>query len=205
MPPPHRVSPKTFYLNEQHELSRGEASGGGRIPEFVGIDWAAKGRSLFESLGTVRSQISASRDPLRAQHYFVLATPVQEIQKRSKDQKKAPDGIVSQKVRFDEEDSRVFRRLGLDLVDVTPGGDAIVHMRPDRLEQLASTAEELDRIGAREKTRWASIDGFGLIPPDLRLDEGWVDSHGCCSGISATAGPFGGGVAPPDNYRSAEK
>jgi hypothetical protein len=176
MPPSHRVSPKTFYLNEQHELSRGEAPGGGRTPEFVGIDWAAKGRSIFESLETVKAQISASKDPLRAQHYFVLATPVQEIQKRSKDQKKAPDGILSQGVRFDEEDSRVFRRLGLDLVDVTPKGEAIVHMRPDRLEQLASTAAGLERIGAREKTRWASIDMFGLIPPDLRLDRSWVDS-----------------------------
>jgi hypothetical protein len=175
MPPP-KVSPKTFYLNEQHELSRGEASGGGRIPEFVGIDWAAKGRSILESLGTVKAQISASKDPLREQHYFVLASPVQEIQKRSKDQKKAPNGIVSQTVRFAEEDSRVFRRLGLDLVDVTPEGAAIVHIRPDRFEQLASTAAELDRIGAREKTRWASIDMFGLIPAELRLDEGWVES-----------------------------
>lgn len=175
MPPP-KVSPKTFYLNEQHELSRGEASGGGRIPEFVGIDWAAKGRSISASLETVKAQISASKDPVREQHYFVLASPVREIRKRSKDHKKAPDGIVSQTVRFDEQDSRVFRRLGLDLVDVTAEGSAIVHIRPDRLEQLASTAAQLDRIGAREKTRWASIDMFGLIPAELRLDDGWLES-----------------------------
>lgn len=176
MPPSHRITPKTFYLNEQHELSRGEKEGGGRVPEFVGIDWAAKGKGISESLELVRSRISTSKDPLRGQHYFVMAKPVEEVQKRSKDQRKAHVGVVSQGIRFDETDSRIFRRLGLDLVDVTTEGQAIVHMRPERLAQLTAAADVLNEVGPRERARWATIDTFGLIPPELRLDQTWLES-----------------------------
>jgi hypothetical protein len=161
-------------LNEQHELSRGEKEGGGRIPEYTGIDWAAKGRRIGRSLETVKASILASKDPLREQHYFVLTTPVAEVKKKSKDQKKSRDGVVSEPIRFSKDDSQVFRRLGLDLVDVTGEGQAIVHMRPERLDQLTTTSNALNRVGAREQVRWASIDVFGLIPPELRLDDGWM-------------------------------
>ena len=43
MPSNPRVAARTFYLNEQHELSRGEKPGGGRVPQYVDIDWASKG------------------------------------------------------------------------------------------------------------------------------------------------------------------
>src|SRR5450631_3520871 len=174
MSPDARSAPKTFYLNEQHELSRAEKEGGGRIPEYAGIDWAAKGRRIGRSLQAVKSTIAASKDPLREQHYFMLTMPVAEVQKKSKNQRKAPDGILSEPIRFNKDDSRVFHRLGLELLDVTDEGQAIVHMRPERLNQLAATTNTLNRVGAREQVRWASIDAFGLIPPELRLDDGWL-------------------------------
>jgi hypothetical protein len=176
MPSDPGISARTFYLNEQHELSRGEKSGGGRIPQYVDIDWANKGRQISQSLQGVRSAIRTSKDPLRDQHYFVLAAPVAEVRKRSKDTKKAPDGVVSDVIQFAKEESRVFRRLGLDLLQVTDDGRAVVHMPPERVDQLISTSEVLKEVGPREQARWAGIDLFSLIPPELRVDDRWLQS-----------------------------
>jgi hypothetical protein len=176
MPSTPKVTARTFYLNEQHELSRGEKPGGGRIPQYLDVDWASKGRQISQSLQDVRSAIRASKDPLTDKHYFVLATPVAELRKRSKDKKKAPEGVLSEVIDFAKEESRVFRRLGLDLLQVADDGRAMVHMRPERVEQLISTSELLEEVGSREHARWAAIDLFGLIPLELRVDDGWLRS-----------------------------
>jgi hypothetical protein len=176
MAEPTGQKPTTFFLNEQHELSRGEKEGAGRVPQYHGINWATKGHHIAGALEAVRSAIRASKDPLRDSHYFVLAKSVGEVQKRSKNMKIAPDGIVTEPVRFSERESRVFRRLGIDLVEVTGSGDAVVHIRPERLEQLLSTTRMLDEAGAREQARWASIGSFDMVPPDLRIDDSWLRS-----------------------------
>lgn len=176
MPEPDRLTPRTFFLNEQHELSRGEKEGGGRVPQYHGINWAAKGRQIAAALELVKSAILASKDPLRESHYFVLAKPVAEIQKRSKNKKIALDGVVSEPVHYEGRDSRVFRRLGMELVEVTDQGDAVVHIRPERLEQLVSTTRMLGEVGPREQARWASVESFDLVPPQFRIDETWVRS-----------------------------
>lgn len=167
---------RTFYLNEQHELSRGEREGGGRAPQFHGINWAAKGQRIRSALESLSKALVASPDPLSDRHYFLLAKPVEEIQKRSTNKRLARDGVISERVRFNADDSRVFRRLGMDLVDVTPAGDAVVHIEPERVKQLLATTERLEEVGAREQARWASLDDFGLIPPELRLDQDWLRS-----------------------------
>jgi len=171
-----KVVPRTYYLNEQHELSRSETPGGGRIPQYVGIDWAAKGKLIGSALNAVKAQISASTDPLRGEHYFVLAKPVSQVEKKSENRRIAPNGTVQEEIEFAGDDSRIFRRLGLDLVEVTADGDAIVHMRPDRLDQLVTTAQMLDEAGARERVRWAGLNDFGLIPRQLRVDDNWLSS-----------------------------
>ncbi len=176
MPAPDRVRPLTFYLNEQHELSRGERAGGGRVPQYYGIHWATKGHHIAAALESVKSAIRTSKDPLRDSHYFLLAKPVTEIQKRSKNKRIAPNGIITEPVRYEQRESRVFRRLGMDLVEVTDTGDAVVHIRPERMEQLLSTTRVLQNVGVREQARWATVDSFGLIPPELRIDESWVRS-----------------------------
>lgn len=176
MPPPVTSPPKTFYLNEQHELSRGEREGGGRLPQFHGIDWAAKGQRINAALDSVQAALKASVDPLSDRHYFVLAKPVPTIQKKSNNKKLAKDGVITSRVHFDEDDSRVFRRLGMDLVEVTPDGNAVVHIEPERIKQLLATTQWLGQVGVREQGRWASLDGFELIPAQLRLNDEWVRS-----------------------------
>jgi hypothetical protein len=162
--PEERVAPRTFYLNEQHELSRAEKAGGGRTPQFLGIDWATKGRTIHTSLSGVKQAYRASRDPLAQRHYFALAKPTPTLRRRSTDKRRAPEGEIEETIVFAKDDSRVFRRLGIDLVQVADTGEAIVHMQPERLDQLLSTTQLLGRVGPREQSRWAGIDTFGLDP-----------------------------------------
>jgi hypothetical protein len=42
--------PKHFYLNEQHELTREAREGGGSLPKFAPIDWAAKQATITSGL-----------------------------------------------------------------------------------------------------------------------------------------------------------
>lgn len=171
-----RMQPRTFFLNETHELSSADKSGGGRIPDYVGISWAQKARRVSSSIDNVLQEVQASRDPLRERRYFVMAHPVPELKKRSKDKKKAPDGIVIAETNFGGTDGRVFDRLGLDLLQVTEDGQAVVHGERDRIEQLLQRSRSLETLGAREQSRWANIDIFDTVPPNLRVDAGWLDS-----------------------------
>jgi hypothetical protein len=176
MPPPNKSTPITFYLNEQHELSRGEREGGGRFPQYHGVDWAAKGRRIKATLESVQATLAASDDPVSNRHYFVLAKPVSSIQKKSTNKRLAQDGVISTQVRFDEDDSRVFRRLGMDLIEVTGDGNAVVHIEPERIKQLLATTQRLEEVGAREQARWASVASFGVVPVEMRLNDSWVRS-----------------------------
>ena len=124
----------------------------------------------------MRATLAASHDPVANRHYFVLAKPVQSIEKKSTNKRLAQDGVISSPVRFDEDDSRVFRRLGMDLIEVTADGNAVVHIEPERVKQLLATTQRLEDVGAREQARWASLDSFGVVPIELRLNDGWVRS-----------------------------
>lgn len=166
--------PRTFFLNETHELSPEDKAGGGRIPEYVGISWARKARRISESIGGVLRDVQASNDPLRDHRYFVVARPVPELEKKSTDSRKAPSGILKDPTDFGGSHGRIFERLGLDLLEVTDSGQALVHGDRDRLEQLLQRSRSLDSLGTREQVRWATIDLFETIPPQLRVDAGWV-------------------------------
>src|SRR5437016_211247 len=111
MSPNGRVPPRTFYLSEQHELARAEKQGGGGIPKYIDINWAAKGTAISQSLSRVRRQINASPDPSKQNHYFLLAAPVEKLAKASEDQRKAVHGKVFEQTDFAHKHSRVFRRL----------------------------------------------------------------------------------------------
>src|SRR5262245_56649976 len=91
---PGRVTPRTFFLNEQHELARGEKEGGGSLPKLAPIDWAAKGRQIQESLDSARQVVRRSRDPLRESRYFLATTPSATIKKLSKDRRRTKSGPV---------------------------------------------------------------------------------------------------------------
>jgi hypothetical protein len=182
MPPIRRTfEPRTFFLNEQHELTREERSGGGGLPKLAAIDWAVKGRKISDSLRQVKYEIRRSRDPLKDRHYFLRAAPVPKIKKRSDSKHRkglAADGSYEEEIDYSEDHSSVFRRLGLELLQVNDDGTATIHSTPERLEQLALATESLADLGQREQSRWVTIDSFGLIPPNLRIDDGWLDTVG---------------------------
>lgn len=168
------VEPKNYFLNEQHELARAERPGGGRIPEFVGINWSTKGTRIAQSLMRVQDSVRRSTDPLRQSRYFVLARPRTTLEKKSADKRKAQGGKLSVQVDYSEDDSRVFGRLGLDLIQVNKDGSATVHALPGRFDQLLRTAEQLDGFGAREKARWATLESFDAVPHEFILDPAWL-------------------------------
>lgn len=172
--PRDEIHPRTFFLNESHELSPAEKGGGGRLPDFVGISWESKGQKISESLNQTMKVVQASNDPLKEDRFFVVAQPVADVEKRSKDKKKAPHGTFKEPVEFGANQGRVFERLGLDLLQVTEDGRAVVHGDRERMEQLAARTALLNTLGSREQARWVSIDSFEAIPIQLRVDADWL-------------------------------
>ena len=175
MPDHGRVQPKTFFLNESHELSAVEKSGGGRVSEYVGISWPRKARRLSTSIEKVLEDVGSSHDPLRDERYFVVAKPVSVLEKKSTDKRKAPEGTFKEQTAFGGAHGKIFDRLELDLLQVTSGGQAIVHATRDRVQQLLERSKSLETLGVREQSRWVTIDTFETIPPDLRVDNGWLN------------------------------
>lgn len=172
----HPVSPRNFFLNEHHELSSIEKSGGGRFQQYVDVPWARKSRKLSTSIEKVIVDANRSTDPLKGDHYFVLAKPERTLHKRSQSKTNVERGFVEEAPNFGREHHRVFGKLGLDLVTVTSSGDAIVHAKEAKLEALAGRAKELASAGAREQAQWAVLDLFESIPIGLRADMDWLDS-----------------------------
>ena len=175
MPPSQRrVEPRTFFHNEKHELASIEKVGGGRAPQYIGISWAARATQVSNSLKRVVDAVKSSHDPLKDQRYFVIAQPVPEVEKRSTDKKKAPEGTFKEATDFGGQHARVFDRLGLDLLQVTDDGRAVVHAEAERMKQLRQRAASLDELGIREQARWVTIDSFDTIPLQLRVDADWL-------------------------------
>jgi Subtilase family len=170
----NNVNPRTFFLNETHELASGEKRGGGRAPQYVGIAWAAKAEQITETLHQVVNAVNSSHDPLKNDRYFVVANPVAEVEKLSTDKRKAPEGTYKVPTEFGGQHARVFDRLGLDLLQVTDEGKAVVHASPERMEQLLQRSESLESLGPRERARWVTIESFDTIPLQLRVDADWL-------------------------------
>ncbi len=173
-----RVTPRTFVLNEQHELTREERSGGGRVAklDFDAVDWATKANDLSSSLVKTAKTIQRSPDPIGEKRYFFLANPEVSVQKLSDNEKKAPDGTYAEETDYGKDHSRVLGRLGLDLIEVAPNGDAIVHTTPEEFAGVVARAKTLYDTGVREKSRWSTVASFGTIPLELRVDMDWLRS-----------------------------
>lgn len=172
----HRVKPVTFFLNETHELSPVEEPSGGRLPQFGDIRWAQKARHIHRSMETVASKVAASKDPLKDHRFFVLALPEPTVPKKSKDEKKAPTGEFDDPTDFGGDHGKVFDRLGLDLLQVTSDGRAVVHADKEKFDQLSTRSETLDSLGVREQSRWVRINSFELVPVQLRVDDSWLST-----------------------------
>lgn len=170
------IRPRTFFLNETHELSPIDKTGGGRIPEYVGISWEKKATRISTSISRVLKAVQSSQDPLREERYFVVAQPVAELEKKSKDKRKAPEGIRKDRPSFGDTQGKVFDRLGLDLLQVTDDGKAVVHGDRDRVNQLLQRSQALNSLGIREQARWVAIEAFDTVPIQLRVDADWLIS-----------------------------
>ncbi len=83
-----KSTPRTFYLNEHHELPTEEKTGGGRAAQYENIDWAVKGQQLSSSLQDVTTVLSQSSDPLSGRQYFLLAAPEPKLSKKSANRRK---------------------------------------------------------------------------------------------------------------------
>lgn len=172
--PQQHVKPRTFFLNETHELAPVESKGGGRTPQYAGISWAAKAGQISQSLNNTMHTINSSRDPLKDHRFFMLAHPVPEVEKKSTNKKKAPKGTYKEKTEYGGAHGGVFARLGLDLLQVTEQGQAIVHAEKERMEQLAQRSAFLGDLGPREQSRWVTIGSFDAVPLQLRVDVDWL-------------------------------
>ena len=170
------LRPRNFFLNETHELSSLDKGGGGRLPAYVGISWAKKAKRISTSIARVMKDVSSSSDPLRDEQFFVLAKPVELVEKKSTDKRKAPSGTFQEETSFGGPHGRVFDRLDLDLLQVTDRGQAIVHGTKERVTQLLERSKELEGLGAREQARWVTIEEFDTIPPELRIDGDWLNT-----------------------------
>jgi hypothetical protein len=171
------VAPRTFFLNETHEHTRGEKGGGGAPATFSTIRWAEKGRRLAQSLKVARAAISKSRDPNRETRFFMVSRPERVVHQDSKS-KKATNNLRDIKTVFGGEHAKLFEKLDLDLVRVTAQGDAIVHARPAVLDRLEATAAHLDEVGSRERARWAFLRDFSHASIETRIDLPWLANLG---------------------------
>lgn len=102
---------RNFYLNEQHELTRDEKSGGGRPPQYVNVNWAQKGVTISKSLHSVQRKASKSVDPLATSRFFMIARAPRHVEKSSSNKRKAPGGTFTEEINFGGDDSRVLGRL----------------------------------------------------------------------------------------------
>lgn len=166
--------PRNFFLNETHELTPDEKGGGGGLPKFEGISWSAKGKKISQSLETAVETITSSRDPLKKSRFFLVAEPVEKIKKRREDKKGKLKEIYEEKPAFGGLQGKLFDRLGLDLLQVTDDGKAVVHGEPERIEQLKTRTATLDRVGPLEQSRWAALNSFQVVPLELRVDADWL-------------------------------
>jgi hypothetical protein len=177
MPEPLPIRPRNYFLNEAHQLPIEEKSGGGRTAHYLGVDWVQKSQRLVASLEKVERRAASSPDPLSRHRYYILADPVTEVIKESK-AKDAKDGRKTQGVDYRGEQSKVFGRLGLDLIEVHPNGAATVHALPERMEQLRMSTAELSQLGLRDQAHWVTIEDFAWLPGHLKFDQEWLETFG---------------------------
>jgi len=167
-------APRVFYVNERHELERGERSPRGRTATFLGIDWTAKAQALLDQIRVVSRTAARFRsDPTSKDHLFLMATPERQLWSPST-AKDAHDGKKERNADFKDEDARVLRKLGFDVLSIEEDGNALLHLDKPRLEQIESRLALLDKAGKSDKNRWAPVEALKPTTPNERLDLEWL-------------------------------
>ena len=167
--------PRTFFLNETHEHTRGEKEGGGGIAHYASIDWRAKGERIATSLRAARGTILRTPDPVRQTRFFLLSKTESRLEKQSEDKRKAKDGRVVEEINPAGKHANMFQRLGLDLLAVSEQG-ALVHAAADQVERLLATADRLVSAGPRDQGHLAALLEFAPAPPESRVDRLWLSA-----------------------------
>lgn len=170
-----KVQPRTFFLNEKQELASFDRDGGRGQADYIPIDWSARSAGLSASFRRATTPPARSVDPSVGRHFFVVAVPVHAVQKRSH-AKTVPGGIKHEAPAFGGEQSRLFRKLGMDLIETLPGGKAAVHVPSARTEQLLSTLASLPGASSREKARWINFENFEPLDWTARVSVAWVET-----------------------------
>jgi hypothetical protein len=173
--PRQPIRPRNYFLNESHELSPEEKGGGGRFVSYLGVNWKNKSQRLHQSLQKIERRTQQSIDPLKGRKYYILADPEPQVVKQST-AKDAEKGQKVEEINFGGEQSKLFERLGLDLIEVHSSGAATVHASPERMQQLLTKTSTLPNLGAREQARFVAIEQFEWIPSELKFDAVWLGS-----------------------------
>lgn len=166
------VKPRNYFLNERHQFAP-EETGGGRAPaNVVGVDWSKHGQSLKQEIVSLRALRAASIDPSAKKRAFVVATPEKEVEKVSKP-KNAPETTKNHSILVSGKDAQLIERLGFDLLATTADGSALVHAPDELLEQMAHSLDHLERLGVKEKNKWAHVQTLREIPIEYKTSLDW--------------------------------
>jgi len=166
---------RTFFLNEKQELASLDKEGGGGQANYVAINWQLRSGNLERSFRQAISAPTKSRDPAVGKHHFIVAVPVAELAKYSTSQKaQAQGGIIKESPDFGAEQSKLFRKLGMDLVETLPDGKAAVHLPVARASQILTTINTLPNASSREQGRWINIDQFEPLDWKTRVSYSWL-------------------------------
>lgn len=164
---------RNYFLNEQHELLPENSEGFAPPVTYLHVDWRTKGKRLQHSLERVSTIARASRDPISKRRYYLVASPEESVSKASEAQD-AVGGEKIESVSFRGEGSKIFERLGLDLIEVHPNGAATVHALPERMEQLQTRTSQLGQAGIRDQGRFVAIQDFDWLPAAWKFDKEWT-------------------------------
>lgn len=140
------------------------------MAKFGPIDWGGKGHTINESLKNTRAIVQQSPDPTKSSRFFMVAVPEKEVTHRSEGKNA---GLHPEVTEFGGDHSRVFRRLGIDLLGVDQG-QALVHAPAQRFDQLMTISASLGTAGPKEQARWATINAFMPSPKETRIDLDWL-------------------------------
>jgi hypothetical protein len=171
-----KVAPRNYFLNELHELTPSARTGGGRAAQYAPLHWEGKSDELTTSLSELKSNISNSQDPLKDFHTFAFAVPEPHVRKLTSSKKKSTTGEFEEKIDFNANHGKVFERLGLELIEVSRSGQAVVHGENSKFDELRSRVQFLAEAGLREQSRWITLNSFDVVPWTNRIDSEWLES-----------------------------
>ena len=172
MPAPN-FKAKHFFLNQRYELPVEDQSGGGGVRYYAQVAWAEKGTKVRQSIQHIKAHARASRDPLRGKRFFIVAAPELNL-RRQPGKRSASQEPYVENVDFGGEHAQCFGKLGLDLLAIHRDGTATVHADASRIEQIEAWAAAFETMGVRDKSRWAGIAKFDVIPLQAKVDERWL-------------------------------